>query len=83
VGEPIYIIALYVLAVAGLGRLPRRYLVLTLLLLGYSTLMAMIFAGTMRYSAPWNFLLCIPAAFGLQRLNDARRRFAADRRAPA
>jgi len=81
--EPIYILALYVLAIAGLGRLPRRYLVLTILLLAYSTLMAMIFAGTMRYSAPWNFLLCIPAALGLRRLDGARKRWSADRRATA
>jgi hypothetical protein len=81
--EPIYILALYVLAIAGLGRLPRRYRVLTILLLAYSTLMAMIFAGTMRYSAPWNFLLCVPAALGLHRLDGARRRWSAGRRATA
>jgi hypothetical protein len=33
--------------------------------------MAMVFAGTMRYSAPWNFLLCIPAVFGAVRLATA------------
>ncbi len=69
--EPLYIVTLYALAIAGLGRLPRNYLVLTILLLAYSTLMAMVFAGTMRYSAPWNFLLCIPAVFGAVRLATA------------
>jgi len=80
--EPAYILTLYVLAVAGLGRLPRRYVVLTLLLLAYGTLMAMVFAGTMRYSAPWNFLLCIPAAFGAVRLWNAVRAPGAPRTAP-
>ena len=35
--EPVFILALYVLALVGLARLPRRYLALTLLLLGYGT----------------------------------------------
>jgi 4-amino-4-deoxy-L-arabinose transferase-like glycosyltransferase len=69
--EPLYIVTLYALAIAGLGRFPRNYLVLTILLLAYNTLMAMVFAGTMRYSAPWNFLLCIPAVFGAVRLATA------------
>jgi len=75
--EPAYILAIYALALVGLTRLRRRYLALTLLLLGYGTLMAMVFAGTMRYSAPWNFLLCIPAAAALVELPSlvaARRR---------
>ena len=29
--------------------------------------MAMVFAGTMRYRVPWDFLLCIPAALGAAR----------------
>ena len=61
-------IALYVLALVGLVRLPRRFLALTVLLLAYGTLMAMVFAGTVRYSVPWDFLLCVPAAFGAVRL---------------
>ena len=80
--EPAYILALYVLAVAGLGRLPRNYLVLTVLLLAYGTLMAMVFAGTMRYAAPWNFLLCIAAAFGAARLSTAAQARRAPRTAP-
>ncbi len=66
--EPFYVLALYALALAGLGRLPRRYLGLTLLLLGYGTLMAVVFAGTVRYRAPWDFLLCVPAAMTLARI---------------
>jgi 4-amino-4-deoxy-L-arabinose transferase-like glycosyltransferase len=69
--EPLYVLMLYVLALAGLARLPRRYLALTLLLLAYGTLMAMVFAGTVRYRAPWDFLLCVPAAFTLARIHAA------------
>jgi 4-amino-4-deoxy-L-arabinose transferase-like glycosyltransferase len=65
--EPLYFIALAILALIGMWRLPRRYLVLTLLLLAYGTVMAMVFAGTVRYRVPWDFLLCIPAAFVLTR----------------
>ena len=77
--EPAFAIALYVFALFGIMRLPRRYLVLTLLLLGYGTLMAMVFAGTVRYRVPWDFLLCIPAAIALTHLWDA----AASRRSRA
>lgn len=66
--EPAFTIALYVLALLGVTRLPRRYLALTLLLLAYGTVMAMVFAGTMRYRVPWDFLLCIPAAIALTRI---------------
>lgn len=65
--EPAFALALYALALLGIPRLPRRFLVLTLLLLGYGTLMAMVFAGTVRYRVPWDFLLGIPAAIVLTR----------------
>ena len=66
--DPAYFVLLFAFAVVGLGRLPRRFLVLVILLLGYQTVMAMVFAGTVRYRAPWDFLLCIPAAFGLAKV---------------
>ena len=65
VGDPVYVILLYAFAVVGLLKLPRRFLVLVLALLAYQTVMAMVFAGTVRYRAPWDFLICIPAALGL------------------
>jgi 4-amino-4-deoxy-L-arabinose transferase-like glycosyltransferase len=65
--EPAFTVVLYALALFGLMRLPRRFLALTLLLLAYGTVMAMVFAGTARYRVPWDFLLCIPAAFALTR----------------
>ena len=74
--EPAFVLSLYAFALIGLTRLPRRYLVLTLLLLGYGTVMAMVFAGTVRYRVPWDFLLCIPATMVLTDLWDrlAKRR---------
>ena len=35
------------------------------MLLGYNTLVAMVFAGATRYRVPWDFLLAILAAFAL------------------
>ena len=40
---------------------------LAALLLGFNTLMAMVFAGTVRYRAPWDFVLALLAAFALER----------------
>jgi 4-amino-4-deoxy-L-arabinose transferase-like glycosyltransferase len=63
--EPVYFVVVAALALLGLARLRRRFLALTLLLLAYGTVMAMVFAGTVRYRAPWDFLLCLPAAVTL------------------
>ncbi|MDX6505919.1 MAG: hypothetical protein QOG06_563, partial [Gaiellaceae bacterium] len=57
--EPAYMIALYVLAAAGLAYLPRRLAVLALLLLVYDTLTAMLFAGETRYRVPVDFLIAL------------------------
>ncbi|MEO5634390.1 hypothetical protein, partial [Gaiella sp.] len=65
IGEPLYVFALIALALVGVVRIPRRFVALVLVLLGYQTVMAMVFAGTVRYRAPWDFLLCLPAAVGL------------------
>ena len=65
--EPVYMVAVYVLAIAGAFLVPRRFLALALLLLGYSTLAAMAFAGTVRYRAPFDFLLALLAAAALVR----------------
>jgi hypothetical protein len=81
--EPAFTLALYVLALFGLLRLPRRFLVLTLLLLTYGTVMAMVFAGTVRYRVPWDFLLCIPAAFALTRVRATAAAPAATTEEPA
>jgi hypothetical protein len=66
--EPAYMIPLYALGIAGLPLLPRRLLGLTLLLLGYNTLTAMVFAGQTRYRVPWDFLIALAAATAVLRL---------------
>jgi hypothetical protein len=68
--EPAYMIALYVLAIAGLFFAPRAFVVLALLLLAYQTLCAAIFVGATRYRVAWDFLLALLAAAALARLAD-------------
>jgi hypothetical protein len=63
--EPAFMIALYAFAIAGLLVVPRSFLALALLLLGYQTFVAMLFAGATRYRVPWDFLLAILAAAGI------------------
>jgi hypothetical protein len=66
--EPLYMIPLYALALWGLALAPRHFAALAALLLAYNTAMAAVFAGTVRYRAPWDFLLALLAAFALARL---------------
>jgi hypothetical protein len=76
--EPVYMLAVYALALAGAFLVPRRFIALVLLLEAYSTLAAMAFAGTVRYRAPFDFLLALLAAAALVRgwewLRSRRRR---------
>ncbi|MBA3433862.1 MAG: hypothetical protein H0U08_07190, partial [Actinobacteria bacterium] len=65
--EPLYMIAVYALALVGAFLVSRRFLALVLVLEGYSTLAAMLFAGTVRYRAPFDFLLALLAAAALVR----------------
>jgi len=71
--EPAYVSVLYLLALGGLFLAGRRFTVLTLALLGYQTLAAMVFAGTPRYRSPWDFLLALLAGIALVRLWERRR----------
>jgi hypothetical protein len=72
--EPAFVIALYALAFLGVFFAPRRFVVLAVLVLGFNTAMAMVFAGTVRYRAPWDFVLALLAAFALERAWDRVRR---------
>jgi 4-amino-4-deoxy-L-arabinose transferase-like glycosyltransferase len=72
--EPLFMVTVYALAIAGAFLVPRRFLALVVLLLGYNTVLAMIFAGTVRYRAPFDFLLAILAAAALVGGWDALRR---------
>ena len=67
-GEPLYMGALYVLAVVGLFLVSRAFAVLAVALLAYNTLAAMVFVGNVRYRVPWDFLLALLAAVALERL---------------
>ncbi len=77
--EPAFVLLLYAFALWGAFVAPRRFVVLAVLLLGFNTLMAMVFAGTVRYRAPWDFVLALLAAFALERAWELVRR----RRSPA
>jgi hypothetical protein len=65
--EPAFALVLYALALWGAFLAPRRFVALTAALLAFNTVMAMVFAGTTRYRAPWDFLLALLAAFALER----------------
>jgi hypothetical protein len=67
VAEPVFMIAVYLLAIVGAVLAPRRFVALVALLVGYNTLAAMAFAGTVRYRAPFDFLLALLAATALVR----------------
>lgn len=68
--EPLFMALVYAAALAGAFLVPRRFLALVLLLLAYNTLAAMAFAGTVRYRAPFDFLLAVLAAAALVRAWD-------------
>jgi hypothetical protein len=78
--EPAYMIPLYILGAIGLFLVPRSFAVLTVLLLGYQTLVAMLFVGETRYRVPWDFLIALLAARALVEISE---RVRARRRAPA
>ena len=67
-GEPIYMGAIYVLALAGIFLVSRGFAVLAVALLAYNTLAAMVFVGNVRYRVPWDFLLAVLAAIALERM---------------
>jgi 4-amino-4-deoxy-L-arabinose transferase-like glycosyltransferase len=71
--QPVYMIPLYLLALAGLFMLPRRLALLTVALLVYQTVVAMGFAGATRYRVPWDFMLSLAAAAALWWAVDRRR----------
>jgi 4-amino-4-deoxy-L-arabinose transferase-like glycosyltransferase len=60
--EPAFMILVYALALFGLARVPRRFVILALALLAYQTVTAILFVGATRYRVPWDFLVMIPAA---------------------
>jgi hypothetical protein len=71
--EPIYMIPVYILALAGLALAPSLLAIVAVAMLGYQTVIAMVFAGTTRYRVPWDFLLMLLAAAALARIVELRR----------
>jgi 4-amino-4-deoxy-L-arabinose transferase-like glycosyltransferase len=63
--EPAFMIPLYILAAIGLFLVPRYLAWLTVIVLAYQTLTAMLFVGETRYRVPWDFLLALLAAKAL------------------
>ena len=63
--EPAFVIALYLLALVGFFVAPPHLVGLAAVMLVYNTLAAMVFAGSVRYRTPWDFLLALLAAFAL------------------
>jgi 4-amino-4-deoxy-L-arabinose transferase-like glycosyltransferase len=72
--EPAFVTGLYVLAIVGFFVATPHFVGLAATMLAYNTLAAMVFAGTARYLAPWDFLLAILAAFALAALWERIRR---------
>jgi 4-amino-4-deoxy-L-arabinose transferase-like glycosyltransferase len=72
--EPIYAIPLFALALVGALVVPRVVAALAVLMLGYQTIMAMVFAGTTRYRAPWDFVLALLAGGALVWIAERYRR---------
>ena len=66
--EPAYMIPLYLLGAIGLFLVPRFLAALAVLLLGYQTLVAMLFVGETRYRVPWDFLIALLAGRALVEL---------------
>ncbi|TMJ96080.1 MAG: hypothetical protein E6G67_05540 [Actinobacteria bacterium] len=66
-------IVLYAFGALGLLVMPRRLAALALMLLGYDTLAAMVFAGETRYRIPWDFLIALAASAGALELVQRRR----------
>jgi hypothetical protein len=54
--EPIYIGAVFLLALIGLAVVPRRFAVVAVVLLLYEWALAIVFVGATRYRIPWDFI---------------------------
>jgi len=80
--EPVWMIALYLLALAGLFVVPATFRALALIFVGYETVAAWVFAGTTRYRVPWDFVLALLAAAAVERLLERREVVGRDREVP-
>jgi 4-amino-4-deoxy-L-arabinose transferase-like glycosyltransferase len=74
VAEPAFMIPLYILGVIGLFVVPRFFAGLAVLLLGYQTIVAILFVGETRYRVPWDFVIALLAAAAVVELVRRRGR---------
>ncbi len=70
--EPVYMIPLYLLAIAGLFFVPLPLRVLSLLFLVFETAEGWVFAGTTRYRVSWDWVLAVLAVAAVSRAPRAR-----------
>jgi 4-amino-4-deoxy-L-arabinose transferase-like glycosyltransferase len=66
--EPLWVVPLYLLAIAGLFFVPLAFRVLAIVFALYETAAAWVFAGTTRYRVPWDFVLALLAAAAIDRI---------------
>jgi 4-amino-4-deoxy-L-arabinose transferase-like glycosyltransferase len=83
IGEPLYVVPIYLLALIGLAVARIRFAVLAGLLLAYNTAAAMLFAGTTRYRVVFDFLLALLAVSTVERVLSSWRYRSAMRSAAA
>ena len=72
--EPAYMTPIFLLAIAGLAYVPRRFAALAVILLGYQWAMSMVFVGATRYRVPWDFIVALLAAASLVAIAGRLRR---------
>ena len=68
--EPIYIGAVFLLALFGFFVVPRRFAVLCVLLLAYQWALAIVFVGATRYRVPWDFVAALLAGAAIVELSQ-------------
>lgn len=71
--EAAWAIPIYLLALAGLFVVRRRFAALALVFLGYNTVAAWLFAGATRYRIAFDFVLALLAAAALERALQSSR----------
>lgn len=71
--EAAWAILVYAFALVGLRASDPRFTRLALVTLAYSTVAAIVFVGATRYRVPWDFVLCILAAAGIERVLTRQR----------
>jgi 4-amino-4-deoxy-L-arabinose transferase-like glycosyltransferase len=63
--EPTFMIPVFLLALYGVFRVPRRFAALAVTVLAYQWVLAMVFVGATRYRVPWDFVSTLLAGAAL------------------